>query len=169
MAGGATRCQVCNSTDQASIEECGVRALSGELSWRAAAEKAGLKYSQPLRVHMENHYVSPEREAAAQAVDAYVGLLDELCNDLIAEMELAPANVKPLYLVAIHNARELRNTKPSQQNLITALRTIQEMTGMKQQQQLMLTFAKAHFKKVENEHLALASPDVIDVEEVPNG
>ena len=56
--------------------------------------------------------------------------------------------MKPLFAVAIRNLRGLGDTKPSQQHLIQALKTIQEMTGMKQEQRMMLQFAEAMFGEV---------------------
>jgi hypothetical protein len=90
---------------------------------------------------MERHYVAATQRAVA-------GLDDELAatiEELTAEMRSAPATIKPLYAVAIQNLKGLADTKASQQNLIVALRTIHEVTGMKQQQNLMLTFARQMF------------------------
>lgn len=87
-------------------------------------------------------------------------------GDLRSRMELAPAEVKPLYLVAIHNLELLHRTPPSQKNLVDALRTIEEMTGMRAEQRLMLTFAQAFFREIPSSDRLQIPAEVVDVEQV---
>jgi hypothetical protein len=153
--------------DQAHLEELGHRAERGEISWRAAAREAGMgtasSASTSLKNHMEQHYASREERAVESEMELSI---NEAIQELRVAMRNAPAEVKPLYLVAIQNVQELRSTKPSQQHLIQSLKTIQEMTGMKQEQRLMLQFAEAMFREVEAKPVAALPPQVIDVEEV---
>lgn len=152
------------------MEAEGLRARAGEISWREAAELAGLRYHQPLKTHMDKHYVDvvqvEVRNAIASAEAEFDGLVNESILGLQEQMRLAPPEVKPLYAVAIQNLGQLKQTKGSQQNLISALKTIQEMTGMRQGQRLMLQFAEAMFAEVEakKERVALPPADVIEVE-----
>lgn len=115
---------------------------------------------------MEKHYVEAIVRGAEEELDA---LIAEAVVDLHDAMRMAPPEVKPLYAAAIVNLRGLKDTKPSQQHLIQSLKTIQEMTGMRQEQRMMLTFAEAMFQKklptplkaIEN----IADADVIDIHE----
>ena len=70
-------------------------------------------------------------------------LIEEARKGLIESFALAPPDVKPLFLVAIQNLDGLRSMKPSAAELTRALKTIQEMTGMKNEQRMLLQFADA--------------------------
>lgn len=144
-------CKACLADDQEAIEALGLRVLDGELTWNAARQELGWSDYRLLKNHMENHYApAVERSQNQELLDAEAQLqagIDEAVTDLFASMRMAPAEVKPLYAAAIRNLRGLADTKPSQQHLISALKTIQEMTGMKQEQRMMLQFAAQMFKK----------------------
>lgn len=92
---------------------------------------------------MERHFAVASPEAAPSPLDP---LIEESIEALTEQCRLAPADLKPLYLSAIHNLRGLAATSPSQQHLQTALKAIHEITGMKMDQQLMLQFGMARFK-----------------------
>lgn len=157
-------CLVCTADNQNELEAVGVLAQTGEISWREAARRALLKHHAGLKNHMETHYVDHVEEEVQASFDVE---LDAAVAELTTAMHMAPPEVKPLYFAAIHNLRELRHTKPSQQHLIMALRTIQEMTGMKQEQRMMLQFAEAMFRELpEVAAKALPAAEVIDVDEV---
>lgn len=135
---GLVKCITCGSDEQAKLEAIGSEALAGDISWREAGRRAGMAH-MPLKNHMEKHYVDA---VVAEADELLDGLIATAIRELAENMAIAPAEVKPLYAAAIVNLRGLKDTKPSQQHLIQSLKTIQEMTGMKQEQRLMLTFAE---------------------------
>jgi hypothetical protein len=170
MSPPSTTCKVCVSIDQDAIEASGLRALAGEISWRACAREIGWTNYHSVKNHMENHYVRAQERAVQAATDAehddMTAYIEDAVRELQGQFAVSPPEVKPLILAAIHNIRELRNTKPSQQHLIQSLKTIQEMTGMKQEQRMMLLFAERMFGEVGAPPVppALPDPDVIDVE-----
>lgn len=140
------RCITCLSEKQDELEAIGLQALSGDISWREAGRQADMAH-MTLKNHMEKHYVAAVIQEAEDDLDNLIALA---VLELKQNMAYAPAEVKPLYAAAIVNLRGLKDTKPSQQHLIQALKTIQELTGMRQEQRLMLTFAEAMFKSVES-------------------
>lgn len=163
----AVRCLVCLAADIEMLEARGAEALEAErtkapggLSWRRAVEGTAIRGEQ-LKNHMLKHVVQPEIQAATDEHDEHMrALIEEAKADLEAQFRIAPADVKPLILVAIHNLDFLRLTKPSAENLIKALKTVQEMTGMKNEQRMLLAFGQAKFgKKAE-----VAAPAAIAVE-----
>lgn len=149
-------CLVCVSPDQDEIEARGALCLAGQLSWRQGALQSGFPHHQGLKNHMEKHVVSPEAAVAAE-VDASV---QETVDQLRRQMALVPAELKPLYATAIHNLKGLADTKPSQQHLLAAIKIIHEVTGMRMEQQLMLSFAEAHFGE---KALSAPLPGVLDL------
>lgn len=160
----AVTCRVCTADNQDEVEAVGLKALAGELSWRAAGREVGWSNYASIKTHMERHYVAEQVRVANDDMDR---LIAESVRELQNQFVLAPPEVKPLLLAAIHNVQELRNTKPSQQHLIQALKTVQEMTGMKQEQRMMVLFAKAMFAEVDAPVPAPAiEAPVIDVEPV---
>lgn len=138
-------CGICSSERQDELEKWGLSAASGETSWRQAAANAGLSHHQPLKNHMERHFVAPPT-ATEQALAPVDDLIAESIEELIEQAKAAPPDLKPLYLSAIHNLRGLAQTKPSQQHLQAALKGIHEITGMKMDQQQMLAYGMARFK-----------------------
>lgn len=152
-------CKVCLSPLLEEIEAHGREALEGTISWRRAAAN-GEVTPQSLKNHMDNHVIAPAvAEAQAAQRDEMDLLIEEAKQGLLEQFYFAPPDVKPLILVAIQNLEGLRFTKPSQEALIRALKTVQEMTGMKNEQRLLLGFADAMFRqkplKVANEAAAL--------------
>lgn len=135
-------CATCNASTQALLEDIGVRALEGSISWREAARQAGLTHHQGLKNHMESHFIQ-QAEASVEA--EFDGLIEQALWELQDRMRHAPTELKPLFAVQIQNMRGLKDTKPSQQNLIHASKAIQEILGMKVEQRLMLEFARAAF------------------------
>lgn len=158
------RCITCAADNQLELEAQGLEAMAGNISWREAGRRAGIAHV-PLKNHMEKHYVDA---VVAKADDELDSLIAVAILELAQNMLHAPAEVKPLYAAAIVNLRGLKETKPSQAHLISSLKTIQEMTGMRQEQRLMLTFAEAMFNKpnalVSTPARALEAP--IDVAEI---
>lgn len=144
MASGADRCTVCNADNRDFLEELGQQALDGAISWRAATRDAGLNSHQSFKNHMEKHYAAPSSNEEL-VMDAMVGDLATMVEELKANARLAPPEIAPFYAVAIRNLAGLQETKPSQQHLIQALKAIHEVTGMKMEQRLMLEFAKHQF------------------------
>jgi len=88
----------------------------------------------------------------------------EARQGLLEQFSFAPADVKPLILVAIQNLDGLRHTKASQQQLIAALKTVQEMTGMKNEQRMLLGFAKAMFGEEKRPVIDVRPPKLALVE-----
>jgi len=139
-------CKTCGSPDQESIEELGRQALAGTLSWTKAAAQAGVTRGA-LQNHMAEHVVAPAIAAAESEAKSEMELLiADAKKGLMSQFYMAPDDVKPLILVAIHNLEQLPSTKPTQEQLIRSLKTIQEMTGMKNEQRMLLGFAQAMFK-----------------------
>lgn len=151
----------------ARVEAIGIEVLDGRRSWKSAAKDANLASYISLRTHMANHYVAP-RAASDIVLDEMDPSVAAAMRDLQEAMEYAPVEVKPLYAVAIRNLRGLMETKPSQSNLITALKAIHEITGMKMEQKLMLGFANKMFNVGPGEAAAALEKgeEVIDVEPV---
>lgn len=154
-------CKVCEADNRDAIEAVGLQALKGDISWRAAGREVDWTNYASIKNHMETHYIQEELRSVEDEMDAAV---QESIAELYLAMRTAPAEVKPLYAAAIRNMQGLKDTKPSQQNLITALKTIQEMTGMKQEQRMMLLFAEKMFGEVPAPAAPAALENVIDVE-----
>lgn len=155
-------CGICALPNLDEVEEAAQDGLSGAASWKGLGERFGVN-RQSLKNHMERHWVAPA-SATEQAVEGLDAAIAENIEQLLEQMRFAPAEVKPFYAVAIQNLKALADTKPSQQNLINSLKAITEVTGMKQEQHLMLEFARHAFKKLDAaESPALPLP-VIDVE-----
>lgn len=140
-------CKVCDSDKESELEALGLEASRGKRSWRSlepVIKPYGVtRFS--LKNHMERHYVSAVEATEAVILDSYEGLVLEAVRDLTDAMKSAAPEVKPLYAVAIRNLQELHNTKPSQQHLVNALKAIQDVTGMKSEQRMMLAFAERMF------------------------
>lgn len=140
-------CKACHHDQRDALEEYGRGVLVGRGSWRQGRELFGL-HPQSFKSHMEKHVVAPEVDAINEEIDyAMDKLVQEAREGLYEQFRLASDDVKPLVLVAIHNLDGLRNTKTSQENLVRSLKTIQEMTGMKNEQRMLLGFANAMFAK----------------------
>jgi hypothetical protein len=167
----ARSCVTCESDDREFLEGLGERALRGEISWREAARQAGLTRHQGLQNHMEVHWVDPVTTALNEAEAEMDDLVREAMTALADQFRVASPEVKPLLLVAMKNLEGLQDTKPSQQHLINALKTVQDITGMKAETRLMLDFANAMFgqaqaKKVEASHTPVKELEVVDAEVV---
>lgn len=141
----ATTCKTCLAENQDEMEAVALRAMTGEISWREVARQLGLTHHSTIKNHMEQHYVVHQQRVVEDDMSRYI---EEAVQDLLSKFAVSPPEVKPLILAAIHNVRELRDTKPSQQHLIMALKAIEEMTGMKQEQRMMLLFAEKMFGEV---------------------
>lgn len=167
-------CKICLADNTDEIEALCLEAVEGRRSWRSVAAELGWSHHAPLKNHMEKHYTtSPSpTQLASEALDP---LIADTIEELIAQWRLAPPEVKPFYAIAIQNLKGLTDTKPSQQNLVAALKAIHEVTGMKMEQRLMFEFAKHAFpgaaKKVELPQAPRpgALPAVIDAELVEEG
>lgn len=157
-------CSICESDNREDIEVLGVQALRGELSWRKATEQSGVYHHNALKNHMEKHFIAEQAAERAEVDDEFDELVRDSIRELHVQMRLAPPEVKAFYAVAIANLQELKNTKPSQANLLAALKGIHEVTGMKQGQQMMLQFAESMFREMGKAEPAKAIPAVIDVE-----
>lgn len=118
--------------------------MQGKRSWRSATRDGELKYLGPLKNHMEKHFTAPGEVVLREMSSQYDSLVSDSVQELQQEMMLAPPELKPLYAVAIQNLVGLKETKPSQQHLIQALKAIHEIRGMKMEQQLLLEYSK-HF------------------------
>lgn len=156
-------CATCAAPNQAELEAIGLEALEERTSWREAARRAGFSHHAGFKNHMEKHYV---QAAVRVAQDEFEALIAEAEYELLQQFHgTADASAKALYLVALQNLRGLRETKPSQQHLVNALKTIAELTGMKAEQKLMLQFSKSFFKQAPAPPKAIDIPDAEVVEE----
>lgn len=137
-------CKVCNAENTEEQEAVALLAVNREIPWEEARRRLGLPNYKGLQNHMAKHWVAPpsEVELALSEFDELVGLTIE---ELTEQWRFAPPEVKPFYAIAIKNLSGLDMTKPSQQNLVNALKAIHEVTGMKQEQRLMLEFARHQF------------------------
>lgn len=155
-------CGVCNSDRLEEIEALCQQTtdFGGNLSWREVARKLEWSHHTPLKNHMAKHWVaeaSPTQLATAEFED----LIADNIRELSVQLRLAPPEVKPFYAIAIQNLTGLASTKPSQANLVAALKAIHEVTGMKMEQRLMFEFARAAFPGAQPNPTQLAP--VIDV------
>lgn len=159
-------CATCEAENQDELEEAGELAVKGEISWREAARRTGLTHHTGLKAHMTRHWTPPKVPGAAGVEQS---LIFSTAAELEAQARLAPPELKPLYLVAIQNLVGLTKTKPSQHNLIIALKAISEITGMKMEQRFMLEFGQAMFAApLPSPAVAELSPgadgDIVDAE-----
>lgn len=156
-------CSTCNFDRLDELEEQGQLALDGKRSWNSLSEEFGLT-RQSIKNHMEKHW-TPAPTATDEALAPFDASIAQTIEELMGQMAIAPPELKPMYAVAIQNLRGLHETKASQQNLISALKAITEVTGMKMEQQLMLQFAQARFGLAKPAPVAaLPEPDLIEVE-----
>lgn len=155
----ASNCGICNSDRTEDIETLALEAMEGRLSWREVARQLGLGHHQPLKNHMERHYVAPA-SPQEQALQEWPVLVASTIEELSDQLRFAPTEVKPFYLVAIQNLKGLDVTKPSQSNLINALKAIHEVTGMKMEQRMMLAFAAEMFGTPEVEATAVVVREI---------
>jgi len=144
-----TKCAVCLSDDQEAIEEQGLMALAGDLSWRKAALAAGTHPSgSGLRNHMEKHW---QTAAEAVAEGEMVDRLDLAIADTVAllyeDHARAASDQQALILVAIHNLQGLRRTKPSQSGVVVPLKTVHEIEQAKAGTNLLQAFADRKFNR----------------------
>lgn len=155
-----SQCAVCNAEDIDELEEVGRQAMAGDISWRKAAEVSG-RTRQSLKTHMESHVLAQVEKSAN---DEFEAMVEQAISELAIKFASAPPELKADYLVAMHNLRGLKDTKPSQQNLIAAMRAVNEVIQMKQNTALMFQFARAAFNAAPKP--AELEQPVIDVEEV---
>ena len=152
-------CAVCNADDIEDIEEVGHLALAGGISWSEASRRTG-RTLQSLKNHMLRHVVAvaeSEKESFSAKVEDDLDVeIEKSAAELLQQARLAPPELKAFYLAAVKNLRELKNTKPSQQHLLAALKGIHEVTGMSLQNQMMMRFMQVGFepapKQVESTH-----------------
>jgi hypothetical protein len=130
------------------LEALGRAAKDGIISWRQAAKDGGLTHHQGLKNHMERHWNSPVDKIIASLDDELTVELAKVETELLEKLRMSPTEVKPLYATAIRNLRGLMETKPSQQHLIAALKGIHEITGMRMEQQMLLSFGQRMFGSV---------------------
>ncbi len=160
-------CNICARDDLAELEEFVVNNAEefgrGDLSWRRTAIELGLPHATPLTTHMRKHYVPPSAAVEGAIQDQFTETVSALATELLEASKYAPAEVRPLYLVAVRNIQGLQETKPSQQNLTMALKAIHEITGMRVEQKLMIEYARGRFSE---EALPAGGPElpVLDVE-----
>lgn len=162
--GERSTCKACAHEQRDAIEAYGLEVMAGRGSWRSGKTLFDL-HPQSFKTHMEKHVVAPATHAANAEID---DMMDALIKDaregLMEQFRMAGDDVKPLVLVAIHNLEGLRNTKTSQENLVKSLKTIQEMTGMKNEQRMLLGFAQAMFTKANNlKELDIETAEIIDL------
>lgn len=161
-------CRVCFDLDddlKEKVESAGAEALRGDRSWNSVSLEFGVT-RQSVKNHMEKHWSAPATptEVALEGFDAIVA---QTVEELTQQMLMAPPEAKALYAVAITNLVNVKQTKPSQQNLIASLKAIAELTGMKMEQKLMLAFAGKMFGvPPAKAAAALDDPNIVEAEVV---
>lgn len=162
-------CRACNSEDRDRIEALGFEALEGRTSWRKAAADAGYSHHAGLKSHMENHFRRPQADDVEFEMN-WSALVSPALEGLKAQMAVSPPELAALLAVAMHNLLGLQETKPSQANLVGALKAVNEVTGMKMEQRLLLEFSQAAhtagFFKEAPKALEAGNPGYIDAEAV---
>lgn len=157
-------CSICALDNLEEVEAASASALRQKGLWAGLGRRFNVN-RQSLQNHMERHWVAPvtATESALAGLDAAIA---QNIEELLHQMSAAPPELKPLYAVAIQNLQDLAQTKPSQQNLIAALKGIHEITGMKMEQRLMLEFGKHMFTSIGAPDIAgeLSDPNIIDAE-----
>lgn len=166
MSSGAARCSVCTHADRELAETAGAEALAGAISWRQAALPFGVRHEQ-LKRHMEAHVVAPaEAELSEQEASEFDALVARAKDGLLEQFDYLPPDIRPLLLIATHNLDGIKRSRASMETLIKALKAIQEMTGMKQEQRLMLEMARNTRRpkpiKVKNEAPALEAGEEVE-------
>jgi hypothetical protein len=140
----ADACAICALDNREEVEaEAALLVLEGTGSWLGMGNKFGIN-RQSLKNHMERHWVAPP-SPTERALEGFDQQVADAIEGLLAQMAIAPPELKPFYAVAIQNLQHIGNTNPSQQNLLAALKGIHEVTGMKMEQRLMLEFGQKMF------------------------
>lgn len=161
---GLQTCRICNNTEpelRKKLEFQGALCLKGAQTWRGAIREAGDEsYSgQQLKNHMTKHVkVVQDVGDIAKNESTLKQRIQFTIQGLLAKMVTAPVELQPLYAVAVHNLMRIEETQPSQANLIKALDTIQQITGMKMQQAMLLQFATAAFQEAAIEVIEVPEP-----------
>lgn len=149
-------CSVCSLTnkEREEVEETGVLALRRDISWREAGRRLthlGFTHPNGIKNHMEKHFEPAGKKALEVLEDDLTQKIADTKRVLLDSIDTAPPLAKGLYIAAIRNLDAIMETKPSQKDLIQALKTIQELTGMRLEQQMLLQFAQAAFGASEEE------------------
>lgn len=156
-------CGICTLPNVEVVESAALDALDGSRSWKSLGDEYSIN-RQSLKNHMEKHYrATPSLTSLAmEGLDPAIAMNIE---ELQGRMAIASPEIKPFYAIAIQNLKGLLETKPSQQNLIAALKAITEVTGMKQSQTLMIEFARHQFNQLNvSPPPSLEQFTIIDVE-----
>jgi len=70
---------------------------------------------------------------------------EQLVEELHHEMQMAPPTVKTLYMLLIRQIDGIKNAKPSADAIVKTTTAIAQITGMRQQQALLLAYADKMF------------------------
>jgi len=160
-------CGICNSDRRDELEAAGLLAWSGKISWREAVRRTGLNHHNSLKNHLLKHYEIDPADLPAPKL-TFKDHINQTVEGLEQQLALAPIEIKPFYLAAIHNLLKLDKSQPSQKFLMDSLKAIQEVTGMKMEQRLLFAFAQEHFpalKQAEEREIPRGGP-IIEVEAV---
>jgi len=140
-----TKCAICLADNQDEIEEQGLMALAGDLSWRKAALAAGTHPSgSGLRNHMQKHW---QVAAEGELVDRLDLAIADTVALLYEDHARATSDQQALILVTIHNLQGLRKTKPSQSGIIVPVKTVHEIEQTKAGTNLLQAFADRKFNR----------------------
>lgn len=108
-----------------------------EIARRIEAEHGEKIYERSFSVHFAKH------ASVAEASEELEIIKEKLREDMAS----APPTVAPLYLLVLQNLGQLESTKASQKDLISALKSIHEITGMQLRQRLLVSFAEARARR----------------------
>jgi len=132
----ANRCRVCASENRRFIEDALSQGASKSKLLRILKEERGETLgTQNFYSHLK-HW-SPEDRGPEHVA--------ELLDRLRVEAESAPPTVAAFYYILIHQMKGLDKMKADPGTAIKAAEAITRVTGMRQQQQILLAFASARF------------------------
>ena len=136
-------CGICAAPNVREVETVGLQALAEKISWREASRQTGHNHTS-LKNHMQQHYVDQTQADYDDYIsEELLKYAQRAMEGLRGHFEEVPDDAKPMVVVAMHNLKDLHKTPSSQKNLTEALKTIQQMTGMKSEQRGLLLFAQA--------------------------
>ena len=129
-------CSVCINPHREFIEAQLAKGMAYRQIIAEVNAKGGGSLSLSTISYHKNHVVvvDPFEESQAQLVE-----------DLHREMAMAPPTVQPLYMVLIRQLDGIKGMKPSADSVIKAATAIAQITGMRQQQALLLAYADRAF------------------------
>lgn len=150
-----TLCKCCNLPTQArlELERKGQLAADKFISW-ASIQLEFAEYGISMK-SLRNHCANHLQRSEAKGTSALAGIIEGAVAELLQAASVAPPDLKPLFAVAAFNLANLEKTQVSQGNLVAALKSIYEITGMKADQRIKLEMARHAFPAAKPERVEM--------------